>query len=92
MAVVEQWNADVGWRLTFQHAFDVVFCQGEEREGVAELLALSRHCRDALDEARATCAAIVAEWPHDADARQALHILEAAVSRGDESGCWRPFP
>jgi hypothetical protein len=77
-------------RLVFEHALDMVLGEGEHSEAIAELLALSRHDRSALEAARVRVMGLVMTRPQDEVGRAALSLLDEALRRGDERHRWRP--
>jgi hypothetical protein len=77
-------------RLVFEHALDVAVGDGEHAEAVAEVLALARRDRSAVEAARVRAMGLVMTQPNDEIARLALSLLDEALRRGDERHRWHP--
>jgi hypothetical protein len=75
-------------RLVFEHALDVVLGDGEHAEAVAEVLALARRDRSAVEAARVRMMGLAMTRPDDDVARLALSLLDEALRRGDERRRW----
>jgi hypothetical protein len=76
-------------RLVFEHALDVSLGECEHAEAVAELTALARHDRSAIEAARVRAMGLVMTRPDDDVGRTALGLLDEVLRRGDESHRWR---
>ena len=76
-------------RLVFDHALDLALGESDHIEAVAELLALARRDRSALEAARVRAMGLVMTQPHDGAGRSALSFLDEALRRGDERRAWR---
>ncbi|MBV8982346.1 MAG: hypothetical protein JO086_15695 [Acidimicrobiia bacterium] len=75
-------------RLVFEHALDVALGGGEHREAVAELTALARNDRSAVEAARVRAMGLVMTQPDDDTGRTALSLLDEVLRRGDERRRW----
>ncbi|GEM_PF-3648410 len=76
-------------RLVFEHALDVSLGECEHAEAVAELTALARHDRSAIEAARVRAMGLVMTRPNDEVGRTALGLLDEVLRRGDERHGWR---
>ena len=75
-------------RLVFEHALDVSPGECERNEAVAELTALARHDRSAVEAARVRAMGLVMTRPNDDVGRTALSLLDEVLRRGDERRRW----
>ena len=75
-------------RLVFEHALDVALGECEHAEAVAELMALARRDRSAVEAARVRAMGLVMTRPDDAIGRCALSLLDEVLRRGDERHRW----
>src|SRR5947208_17071094 len=75
-------------RLVFEHALDVSLGECEHNEAVAELTALARHDRSAVEAARVRAMGLVMTRPNDDVGRTALSLLDEVLRRGDERRRW----
>jgi len=75
-------------RLVFEHALDVALGECEHGEAVAELTALARHDRSAVEAARVRAMGLVMTRPDDDAGRTALSLLDEVLRRGDEGHRW----
>ncbi|MBV8983028.1 MAG: hypothetical protein JOZ68_15955 [Acidimicrobiia bacterium] len=75
-------------RLVFEHALDVALGGAEHAEAVAELTALARHDRSAVEAARVRAMGLVMTQPDDEAGRTALSLLDEVLRRGDERRRW----
>jgi hypothetical protein len=76
-------------RLVFDHALDLALDESEHSEAIAELLALARRDRSAVEAARVRAMGLVMTRPHDGAGRSALSFLDEALRRGDERRSWK---
>jgi hypothetical protein len=82
-------TADRGtMRLVFEHALDVALGECEHAEAVAELTALARRDRSAVEAARVRAMGLVMTRPDDDVGRCALSLLDEVLRRGDERQRW----
>jgi hypothetical protein len=75
-------------RLVFEHALDVALGECEHAEAVAELTALARRDRSAIEAARVRAMGLVMTRPDDDVGRTALALLDEVLRRGDEHQRW----
>ena len=75
-------------RLVFEHALDVALGECEHTEAVAELTALARRDRSAVEAARVRAMGLVMTRPNDDVGRCALSLLDEVLRRGDERSRW----
>ncbi|MBV8721887.1 MAG: hypothetical protein JO277_07040 [Candidatus Eremiobacteraeota bacterium] len=75
-------------RLVFEHALDVALGECEHAEAVAELTALARRDRSAVEAARVRAMGLVMTRPGDDVGRCALSLLDEVLRRGDERHRW----
>ena len=75
-------------RLVFEHALDVALGECEHVEAVAELTALARRDRSAIEAARVRAMGLVMTRPDDDVGRCALSLLDEVLRRGDERHRW----
>ena len=75
-------------RLVFEHALDVSLGECEHAEAVAELTALARRDRSAVEAARVRAMGLVMTRPNDDVGRTALSLLDEVLRRGDERRRW----
>ena len=75
-------------RLVFEHALDVALGECEHVEAVAELTALARRDRSAVEAARVPAMGLVMTRPDDDVGRCALSLLDEVLRRGDERHRW----
>ena len=83
---------DTRWQEIFLHVFDVAGDDGDVDEAVAEVLALARGDRRAIETARVHCLGQQGERPSDPAAARAVHYLDESLRSGDERERWRPTP
>jgi hypothetical protein len=77
-------------RLVFEHALDIALGHEEHVEAIAEVLALARRDRSAVEAARVRAMGLVMTRPNDEIGRSALSLLDEALRRGDERHRWQP--
>ena len=75
-------------RLVFEHALDVALGESEHCEAVAELTALARRDRSAVEAARVRAMGLLMTRPNDEVGRTALSLLDEVLRRGDERHRW----
>ena len=75
-------------RLVFEHALDVALGECEHVEALAELTALARRDRSAVEAARVRAMGLVMTRPDDDVGRCALSLLDEVLRRGDERHRW----
>jgi len=76
-------------RLVFEHALDVALGESEHAEAVAELTALARRDRSAVEAARVRAMGLAMTRPDDDVGRTALSLLDEVLRRGDERHRWQ---
>jgi hypothetical protein len=76
------------WQLIFLHVFDVAALGASPDEVAAEVLALARGDRNAIDTARVHVLGSIPDLGGDSAA--AMAFLDSALKRGDQVGAWLP--